>query len=270
MIILYKKFSKKLNPNTMQKTLKIVTVAFTTFFSLGFIIYFIDTKANGILTDRQREVIYRLRDSIYAERNELFNVNIKKQSIYTFKQSKLGYSTFYSIQMGENTEGVILKNPFNNEKVLQISNNALNYSKHLISYNRQGDFILDDSKIVGFASKKVFNALSESKTIKIKINDLPEANLEPLIPENPYSETYFSSISFENNGSIVLPFIDFDKLPMNVKVGSKKGIPQFLKGAYVTNERDTVFVWILNNPNYPLIVKMNSDTNIELKEISGP
>jgi hypothetical protein len=254
----------------MQKTLKIVAVAFTTFFSLGFIIFFIDHKAHDILTNRQREVIYRLRDSIYSERTDLFKVDTKKQNIYTFKQSKLGYSSFYSIQLGENTEGVFLKNPFNNDKVLQIPKNALNNATHLISYYRQGDFIIDDSKIVGFASKKVFKALSESKTIKIKINDLPEANLEPHHPENPYNEKYFNSISFETNGTILLPIIDFDKLPLNVKVGDKKGIPQFLKGAYVISPRDTVFVWILNNPNYPLIVKMNSDTNIELKEISEP
>jgi hypothetical protein len=254
----------------MQKTFKIVAIALTTFFSLGFIIFIIDHKANDILTDRQREVIYRLRDSIYSERTDLFKVDINRQSIYTFKQSKLGYSTFYSIQMGENTEGVFLKNPYNNEKVLQISKNALNYATHLISYNRQGDFLINDSKIVGFASKKVFKALSESKTIKIKINDLPEANLEPLHPENPYNEKYFNSIAFETNGSIILPTIDFETLPLNVKVGNRKGIPQFLKGAYVISPRDTVFVWILNNPNYPLIVKMNSDTNIELKEISGP
>jgi hypothetical protein len=253
----------------MLKTLKFLAIIMATFFSLGFIIYMVDDKASDILTSRQREVIYRLRDSIYAERDNLFKIDTKNESIYTFKESKMGLSSFYSIQMGENTEGVFLKNPFEVNKVLQIPKNAMSFATHLISYNRKDDFILSDSKIVGFASKRVFNSLSNSKRIKVKINDLPEAYLEPLFPENPYTESYFSAISFETDGSIVMPLIDYDLLPLNVKVGNKKGVPQFLKAAYKINDHDIVYVWILNNPNYPLIVKMDSDTKIELKEITG-
>lgn len=254
----------------MQKTLKFLAISLFTFFSLGFMVFFIDNKANEILTDRQREVIYRLRDSLYAERDDLFKIDIEKQNIFTFQQSKSGLSSFYSIQMGENKEGVFLKNPFEVNKILQIPKNAMSFATHLISYNRQDDFILTDTKIVGFASKMIFNSLSKSKRIKVKINDLPEAYLEPLLPENPYTESYFNSISFETNGSIVMPLINYDLLPLNVKVGNKKGVPQFLKGAYKINDQNIVYVWILNNPNYPLIVKMDSVTNIELKEISGP
>jgi hypothetical protein len=252
----------------MNKIFKYITVSVATFCSLGFMLVLIDHKAHDILTDRQREIIYRLRDSIYTERTKLFKVDFDKHNTYTFKQSQGGYSTYYSVKISENTEGVTLQNPKDKNSALKISKKAMNDATHLISYNKQGNFQLDDSKLVAFASKKIFKALSESKSIKIKIDDLPESILKPLFPENPYTETYFSSVIFETNGSVVLPKLNLDSFPVTVKVDNKEGIPQLLKGSYAISNYETLNLWVLNDPNYPLIVKMSTDANFELKEIS--
>ena len=235
---------------------------------LGLIIFLIDKKARNILVSRQREIIYRVRDSLFSERLSLFNVDLDKRNVYTFKIKKNDFVNQYSIKFSKNTEGVFLKNPFSNNIILKINNKTFDNATHLISYNRQGDFILDDSKIVAFASKKIFDALSESKKIKVKIDDLPESYLEPSYPETPYPEDFFNKFEFENEGSVKMPPINWASLPLNVKVGNKNGMPQVLKGAYIIDPSTTVFIWILNDPNFPLIVKMKGESNFDLTEIS--
>ena len=251
----------------MKRFFSILKIVLPAVLLLWLVLYLIDYQAHKTLVERQRMAIGVLRDSIDGERNTVFKQRLSKGYTYIYKLERRDSISYFAAKFQPYTEGMLVTNPVGGQKTL-IPRKALNESRQLVNYFTRDVLSLKEGQIMAMMSLLMFDSITQSISIKIKM-DNAECILMPEKPDNPYDEKLLDICNFNEKGEAIIRAEKIDSSITHVKINGIDVFPKLNKASFKNSNGQLVYIWFLNDRDFPIIVKVKDGNNVlRLKSIS--